>query len=58
MAKAIFDELPSLKDDEGQGFVSVHVHIINICWLVTLAVTEGCFSPLAEYATCHIIEDN
>ena len=51
MAKAIIDELPSLKDDEGQGFVSIHVHVFIISWLVMLAVTEGCFSRLAEYST-------
>ena len=58
IAKAIINEFPTLKDDEGQGFVSIHVYIIIICWLVMLAVTEGCFSPLAECSTCPIIEDN
>ena len=58
MAKAIIDEFPTIKDDEGQSFERAHVYIIIICWLVMWAFTEGCFSPLAEYATCHMIEDN
>ena len=58
MANAIIDEFQSLKDDEGQGFVSTHVHtIIILCYALTHAVSGmlGKILPILVETLCIIL---